>query len=775
ATDYAVQIARGLAAAHEKGIVHRDLKPENLFVTKDGRVKILDFGLAKLTHQEEGSPATNLPTATAGTEPGIVLGTLGYMSPEQVRGRAADARSDIFSFGAILYEMLSGRRAFSGDSAADTMSAILREEPPDLSVTNQNVSPGLERIVRHCLEKNPEQRFHSAHDVAFALETLTGPSAPMTAVRTGGSRVPRPILIAGVGLLGLLAGLAIGRWAAPGPPEPPEIRPLTYSGRDWSPAASPDGKTIAFASDREGRTRIWVKQIAGGNEAPLTDGPMDMHPRFSPDGSSILFAHAEGAEVALYRVALVGGEPRRVVADAFQGDWSPDGTRIAFVRYARGGFGTEIAIVSADGSGARSLATFPGLDLKRPRWTPDGRAVLAVQGAGAGTTPGLIHWLTADGRQHRVLSPPDSRGELSSIAWSSGRMVYMQGASATSTTRTVTGRVLLQEPGSSRAKVLLQVSNFGGTLDVLGPGRLIFDADFSHQTLREVPAAERRGTAAAARWITRGRSSDRQPFYSPDGKRLLFASDRGGNLDIWEITLATGALRRLTDDAAEDWDPALSPDGKQLLWSSNRSGHFEIWMAEPDGSDPRQVTRDGMDAENPEMTPNGRWITYTSANPSRSGLWKIHPDGSGDTKIVGGSAIHPEISPDGAYVLYHEPFAAVRVARLDEGRTLPFSIDLRSLGHLGRSRWLPDGKAIAFVGSNAEKSTGVFVQAFSAESADTSATRRPLAGFDPDLPTESFAISPDGTRIVLSEIEPRGDILIADGLAEIVPARGAAK
>src|ERR1700681_2813749 len=190
---HALQIAHGLAAAHEKGIVHRDLKPENLFVTKDGRVKILDFGLAKLTHAEEGGgPQTNLPTA--GTEPGVVLGTLGYMSPEQVRGRPADARSDIFSFGAILYEMLSGKRAFHGDSAADTMSAILREDPPELSVTNQNISPGLDRIVRHCLEKNPEQRFHSAHDLAFDLESLSSMSAPggVTPRFAAGARRFRP-------------------------------------------------------------------------------------------------------------------------------------------------------------------------------------------------------------------------------------------------------------------------------------------------------------------------------------------------------------------------------------------------------------------------------------------------------------------------------------------------------------------------------------------------------------------------------------------------------
>jgi serine/threonine protein kinase len=177
AVDYARQIAEGLAAAHDKGIVHRDLKPENLFVTNEGRVKILDFGLAKLTQVGEGSgPQTNLPTA-AGTEPGMVMGTIGYMSPEQIKGKPADARSDIFAFGAILYEMLSGRRAFQADSAGETMAAILKEDPPDLSVTNQAISPGLERIVRHCLEKNPEQRFHSAHDLAFDIEALSGTSS----------------------------------------------------------------------------------------------------------------------------------------------------------------------------------------------------------------------------------------------------------------------------------------------------------------------------------------------------------------------------------------------------------------------------------------------------------------------------------------------------------------------------------------------------------------------------------------------------------------------
>jgi len=177
AIDYALQVARGLAAAHEKGIVHRDLKPENLFLTNDGRVKILDFGLAKLTRPESQGSEGDLPTIQGLTEPGLIMGTAGYMSPEQVRGKSADQRSDIFAFGAILHEMISGKRAFRGDTAADTMSAILKEEPPELSETGRPVPPGLERIVRHCLEKNPAERFHSARDLAFALEALTEISA----------------------------------------------------------------------------------------------------------------------------------------------------------------------------------------------------------------------------------------------------------------------------------------------------------------------------------------------------------------------------------------------------------------------------------------------------------------------------------------------------------------------------------------------------------------------------------------------------------------------
>src|SRR5215813_7409618 len=213
AIDYALQLAQGLAAAHEKGIVHRDLKPENIFITKDGRVKILDFGLAKLIHTNGGESQTDVPTRRADTDPGVVMGTVGYMSPEQVRGQRVDHRSDIFAFGAILYEMLSGQRAFHGDSPADTMSAILKEDPPDLASTNHNVSPALERLIDHCLEKNPEERFHSARDLAFALETLSGRTSLSDQTVTTPSWAPRLIksreliawIVAGIAVVALIA------------------------------------------------------------------------------------------------------------------------------------------------------------------------------------------------------------------------------------------------------------------------------------------------------------------------------------------------------------------------------------------------------------------------------------------------------------------------------------------------------------------------------------------------------------------------------------------
>jgi eukaryotic-like serine/threonine-protein kinase len=260
AVEYGVQIIRGLAAAHDRGIFHRDLKPENIFVTREGHVKILDFGLAKLTSPDPGTMVglSAGPTLTqdSATRQGAVLGTLGYMSPEQLRGAGSDARSDLFSFGVVLYEMLSGQRAFRGKTTADTISAVLREDPPELTASGRDVPPMLERIVRHCLEKDPAARFHSARDVAFNLEALSAisPSAPATAVQTAKARRTwlLPALLGTVPLLLLVVGLLIGRLSAP-PPVPAQYHQLTFARETVNSARlAPDQRTAIYSSTRDG-------------------------------------------------------------------------------------------------------------------------------------------------------------------------------------------------------------------------------------------------------------------------------------------------------------------------------------------------------------------------------------------------------------------------------------------------------------------------------------------------------------------------------------------
>src|SRR5579862_2261837 len=321
AIDYARQIASGLAAAHDKGITHRDLKPENLFITNDGRVKILDFGLAKLTHPEADSSG-DAPTLQIATDAGTVMGTVGYMAPEQVRGKPADARSDIFAFGAILYEMLSGKRAFHGDSAADTMSAILKEDPPDLTETNRNVSPALERIVRHCLEKNPAERFQSARDVAFNLDALSDISTPSR----GGVRVIPEEKSASRWVVPLVgAVLLVASWVAVyaiahrKSVSTPVFHEITFrNGTVWEARFAPDGQTILYGAAWDGRpqeifstrfdstdsrsvglTPAQVLAISSKGEMAIAQNPRDFVP----------FAQAG----TLARVPLAGGAPREVL------------------------------------------------------------------------------------------------------------------------------------------------------------------------------------------------------------------------------------------------------------------------------------------------------------------------------------------------------------------------------------------------------------------------------------------------------------------------------
>ena len=775
--DLGAQIAEGLAAAHEKGILHRDLKPENILVAKDRLAKIADFGLAKIADARVAD-ASQTPTAAANsTGTGIIMGTVSYMSPEQARGAPVDHRSDQFALGAMLYEMAAGRKAFLRPTAAETMTAILREEPEPLATAAPTSPAPLRWIVERLLMKESHDRYDSTRDLARELASvrdhlsagsLSGAVAPV-APRAGRRFRPGPYLggaIAGA-ILAAVGFLAARRTALR---EPVRIRYLTYSGHDREPSVSPDGRTVAFSSDRDGRARIWLKQLDGGGEAPLTSGPGDILPRFAPNGASVLFNRTDGVRTAVYRSAIVGGEAHKIADDAAEADWSPDGTHIVLVRLSDAGATTELSIVDATGSGERALARLPGRQFFHPRWSPEGGRISAVESASGGALKSLVIVDVGTGKVHERRLPGHP-GLVSSAVWTAdGReVVYSLADSVAAVAVGSAAEIVAQNVDTGRIRPLAWCQESSEILEILGEGSLVFDTHAVRENLRELALPAGAAVPSSARWLTEGNATDRQPAYSPDGKWIVFSSSRGGNLDLWKVSTENGEMRQLTDDAAQDWDPAFSRDGRRLTWSSNRTGAFEIWTADADGSAARAVTHDHLDAENPAETPDGRWIVYMQGSGPKPGVWKVHPDGTGAQLLLAGGQL-PEVSPEGDRVvaiggatLNEVEVVALRTADgKPDGFRLELSGGVFSLSRiiLGRARWMPDGKSILVVSRNDKGNFGI--EAYPAAPGDRKGSGTwAVGGWDPSVAIESFGVSPDGKRITVAGVALSNSLMTA--------------
>jgi Tol biopolymer transport system component len=688
AVNYARQVAEGLAAAHAKGVVHRDLKPENLFVTTDGRVKILDFGLVKLRPLQSGGIDKDAPTQKRITDPGVVMGTVGYMSPEQVRGQETDHRSDIFAFGAILYEMLAGQPAFRGDSAIEVMNAILREEPPEFSEMKEQINPQLGMIVRRCLEKQPERRFHSAHDLGFALEALSsgdfGPSGsrlqtavalPVETGRMSAARWlgrERLIWLAATVLLALTALGAMWAYLSRRPAEhaafrftiiPPEK--ATNYGRA---AISPDGRNLIFTATTEGKSQLWLRPLGGFTAHPLTGTEGGSGYFWSPDSRSIGFF----AEGKLKKIDVAGGTPQTLCnmpGDARGGTWGRDGVILivsAGVIYRVPATGGELAPAiggePVPGS-ARALV--------RPYFLPDGRHFLhyatAAQEAG-------IYLASLEGKEGRRLLAADSDAIYAASA--SGD----RGGDAREGWLLFTRKgALLAQPFDARRLTLtgepfLVVDQVEpGSFSASDTGTLVYQLRHSDEVSqlgwvdREGKLLESVGSA--------GPSLD-FPSLAPDGKRVAVArvEAKAGKFDIYVIDLTRGAESRLTFDPADDSYPIWTPDGSRIVWVSNRAGAYQLYQKLASGI--------GQDE-----------LLLQSNAPISPGSW----------------------SADGKFLLYHryDPKSDVDVWVLPlEGDRKPFPF-LQTPFRENEGRFSPDGRWIAYR-SNESGRPEVYVQTFPA-------------------------------------------------------------
>jgi Tol biopolymer transport system component len=672
AVEIAGQMARGLAAAHEKGIVHRDLKPDNVFLTKEGRVKILDFGLAKLIHPETSqSKLAAAPTRGPSTEAGVVLGTVGYMSPEQVRGVPVDHRTDIFALGAILYEMLSGRRAFQRGSPAETMSAILRDDPADLDVSDRGIPPVLERIVRHCLEKNPEERYRSAHDLAFDFEALSGSSFARPMAEPIAPTAPRsrrvlwlwPAAVA----LALAVGWLLGQMRVPRTTPAPTPRlhftQLTdVGGAESFPALSPDGATFVYEREHGGDIDLFLQRVGGTNATNLTPhcDQDDTGASFSPDGRFIAY-RSECAGPGIFIMGATGESPKRVADFGFGPTWSPDGKEVLLSTqgdrypFSRASFGELWAVRLI--TGEKRLVTRH--DAVQPSWSPHGQRI-AFWGLKGETAQRDLWTVAADGSEAE--KPPVTLTDDAAVDWSpvwspDGDFIYFlsdRGGTAALWRLPVyeaSGKPL-GPPGPLPAPAPA-VAGFSLASD----GRIALAGESSSFTLRRAATDPQRGTLAGDPSTVYATSRMIfLPAIAPDGASFAFTLT-GPREDLFWIRADGTGLRQLTDDEHRQRSVDWAPDGSRLVFNSDRSGRYDVWTIQPDGTGLAIfATSPGSAAVNAAFAPDGQRIAFDDGEEH---WWIATASGQADenhldeqpTPPGGGVFFVSAWSPDGALVL----------------------------------------------------------------------------------------------------------------------------